>query len=151
MLSQHLLLFKRLGLLLGLRIVLRVIIASLFPPSDAVVRLLVPIRVGGVLSRTFLHTAGSSVWRHQIRRSLVKDLTCYWLYSSLLTQLLMIVLEEGTEMAAALRQTPPVTTYPVLGLYCKTSPPLQCPVLFYARLWKLSGGCSIRSAEKYKI
>ena len=59
MLSQHLLSFDRLGLLLGLRIILRVIIASLFPPTDAVVCLLVPIRVGGVLARTFLHTAGS--------------------------------------------------------------------------------------------
>ena len=111
MLSQHLLSFERLGLLLGLRIVLRVIIASLFPATDAVVRLLVPIRVGGVLARTFLHTAGSSVWRNQIRKSLVKDLTCYLLYSSLLTQLLMIAQEEGTEMGAALRRTPPVTTY----------------------------------------
>ena len=59
MLSQHLLSFERLGLLLGLGIVLRVIIASLLSPTDAVVRLLVPIRVGGVLAGTFLHATGS--------------------------------------------------------------------------------------------
>ena len=37
----------------------------------------------------------------------------------------MIAQEEGTVMGAALRQTPPVKTYPILGLYCKTSPPMR--------------------------
>ena len=44
----------------------------------------------------------------------------------------MIAQEEGTVMGAALRQTPPVTTYPILGLCCKTYLPVQYPVLFYA-------------------